>query len=106
MIDPALRNWARHQRSKVPGAGDLGSAPEVVADALALSSSPKADSGREGEMHNQHVGLTGVLAEQRMTERRAQADQARLGSSPRPSRRRRQRVTRRWWRLARWPVGA
>jgi hypothetical protein len=57
-------------------------------------------------MHNQHVGLTGVLAEQRTTEWREQADQARLGSGARRPRRRRQRVARRWWRLARWPVGA
>jgi hypothetical protein len=57
-------------------------------------------------MHNQHAGLTGVLAEQRMTERREQADQQRLLGSVRPPRRCRQRASRRWWQLARWPVGA
>jgi hypothetical protein len=57
-------------------------------------------------MHNQHAGPTGVLAEQRMTERREQVDQQRLLGSVRPPRRRRQRATRRWWQLARWPVGA
>ena len=43
------------------------------ADTLALSSGPKAVIGREGKMHNQHAGLTGVLAEQRMTEHQQQA---------------------------------
>jgi predicted acyl esterase len=57
-------------------------------------------------MHNLHAGLTGVLAEQRMTERHQQAAHERLLRSARPPRRRRQRVTRRWWQLARWPVGA
>jgi hypothetical protein len=89
----------------VAGAGDLGSAPEVVADALALPSDSRSYEDGRDIMHNQHVGLTGVLAEQRMTERREQADQQRLRSA-RPPRRRRQRVRRRWWQLARWPVGA
>jgi hypothetical protein len=62
--------------------------------------------GREDIMHNLHAGLTGVLAEQRMTERREQADQERLLRSARPPRRRRQQATRRWWQLARWPVSA
>jgi hypothetical protein len=57
-------------------------------------------------MHNLHAGLTQVLAEQRMTERREQAAQERLLGSARTPRRRRQRVTRRWWQLARWPVSA
>jgi hypothetical protein len=77
----------------------------VMADALALLSSPEAVIGREGKMHNQHAGLTGVLAEQRMTERRQQADQERLMGSTRQPRRRRRRVRRRWWQVARWPVG-
>jgi predicted acyl esterase len=57
-------------------------------------------------MHNLHAGLTGMLAEQRMTERQEQADQERLLRSARPPRRRRQQATRRWWQLARWPVSA
>jgi len=56
-------------------------------------------------MHNQYAGLTQVLTDQRMTERRQAADE-RLVSSARQPRRRRQRVTRRWWQVARWPVGA
>ena len=57
-------------------------------------------------MHNQHAGLTGVLAEARMTERREQAAHGRVVGSARPPRRRRQRATRRWWRLVRRPVRA
>jgi hypothetical protein len=56
-------------------------------------------------MQNQYAGLTGMLAEQRMTERRQQADQERLVGSTRQPRRRRHRVRRRWWQVARWPVG-
>jgi hypothetical protein len=76
----------------------------VKADTLALSSSPKADSGREGKMHNQHAGLTGVLAEQRMTERHQQATHEQLLRSARLPRRR-QQATRRWWQLVLRPVG-
>jgi hypothetical protein len=57
-------------------------------------------------MHNQYAGLTQVLTDQRMTERRRQAADERLVRSARQPRRRRQRVTRRWWQVARWPVGA
>ena len=58
-------------------------------------------------MHNQHVGFSGVLAEQRISERQQQATYERLVRSARPPRRRRrQRATRRWWLVARWPVGA
>jgi hypothetical protein len=57
-------------------------------------------------MHNQYAGLTQVLADQRMTERRPQAADERLVSGSRQPRRRRQRVMRRWWQVARWPVGA
>ena len=71
---------------RVVGPADLRSAPEAGADTLALSSSPKVDSGREGKMHNQHAGLTGVLSEQRITERQQQA-------------------TRRWWQLVLRPMG-
>jgi hypothetical protein len=89
---------------RVVGPVDLGSAPEVKADTLALSSSPKADSGREGKMHNQHAGLTGVLAEQRVTERHQQATHEQLLRSAR-SPRRRQQATRRWWQLVLRPMG-
>jgi len=50
-------------------------------------------------MHNQHPGLTGVLAEARMIERR-------LEGSARLPRRRRQQARRRWWRLVLRPVRA
>jgi hypothetical protein len=50
-------------------------------------------------MTNQHAGLSQLLAEQRITERRQQAAHARLRRGPRPpGRRRRSR-----WQLARWP---
>jgi hypothetical protein len=55
-------------------------------------------------MHNQHAGLSQLLATQRITERQEQATQARLAhSASRPRRRRRQSAARRWWQLARWP---
>jgi len=58
-------------------------------------------------MNNQHAGLSQVLAEQRITERREQAAQARLAGGTRPpGRRRRSRVARGWWQLARWPAVA
>ena len=88
------------------GPVDLGSAPEVRADTLALSSGPKAVIGREGKMHNQHAGLTGVLAEQRMTERQQQATRERVVRSARSPRRRRQQATGRWWRLVARPMSA
>jgi hypothetical protein len=40
-------------------------------------------------MHNQHTGLSQVLAEQRMTQRHQQAARQRLVREARPSRRRR-----------------
>jgi hypothetical protein len=52
-------------------------------------------------MHNQHAGLSQVLADQRITERHEQADQARLTDGARPPRRRR-RTDRRWWLAPRW----
>jgi hypothetical protein len=85
---------------------DLGSAPEVRADTLAVPSQSKAASGWEGKMHNQHAGFSGVLAEQRMTERQQQAAHQRLVASARPPRRRRQKATRRWWQLVLRPVSA
>jgi len=58
-------------------------------------------------MNNQHAGLSQALAEQRMTERRQQAAQARLAGGARPpGRRRRSRAARGWWQLARWPAAA
>jgi hypothetical protein len=55
-------------------------------------------------MHNHHAGLSQLLAEQRMTQRREQATCERLVRSARPPRRRPGRwAVRRWWRLARWP---
>jgi hypothetical protein len=57
-------------------------------------------------MHNQHAGLTGLLSEQRMTERHQEATHERLVRSARPPHRRRQRATRRWWQLVLRPMGA
>jgi hypothetical protein len=54
-------------------------------------------------MNNQHAGLSQVLAEQRMTERHAQAGHARLAGGAGPSRRRRRWVARGRWQLVRWP---
>jgi hypothetical protein len=55
-------------------------------------------------MTNQHAGLSQVLAEQRITQRREQAAHARLLRAARPPRRRRPWwPARGWWRLARWP---
>jgi hypothetical protein len=61
----------------------------------------------EGHMHNQHAGLSQVLADQHITQRRQQATQARLGRGTRPhGRRRRSRAAHGWWQLARWPAVA
>jgi hypothetical protein len=58
-------------------------------------------------MTNQHAGLSQILAEQRITERRQQAAHARLADGARPpSRRRRSGAARGWWQLARWPAAA
>jgi hypothetical protein len=57
-------------------------------------------------MHNQHAGLTGVLAEQRITEHQQQAAHERLVRSARSPRRRRQQATRRWWQLVLRPTSA
>jgi hypothetical protein len=54
-------------------------------------------------MNNQHAGLSQALAEQRITERREQATQARLAGGTRPPRRRKRWAARGWWQLARWP---
>jgi hypothetical protein len=51
-------------------------------------------------MHNQHAGLSQVLAEQRITERHQQAAQARLARDARPPRHKRWTV-RGWWQVAR-----
>jgi hypothetical protein len=52
-------------------------------------------------MHNLHAGLTGMLAEQHISQRREQAAQARLAHGAR--RRRRRWAVRGWWQPARWP---
>jgi hypothetical protein len=57
-------------------------------------------------MHNQHAGLTGVLAEQRRTECQQQATDERVVRSARSPRRRRQQATGRWWRLVARPMSA
>jgi hypothetical protein len=58
-------------------------------------------------MNNQHAGLSQVLADQHITQRRQQAAQARLSRGVRPPhRRRRSRAARGWWQLARWPAVA
>jgi hypothetical protein len=56
-------------------------------------------------MHNQHAGLSQLLATQRITDRHEQAAHARLVRGPRPPRGRWRRAAaaRRWWQLARWP---
>lgn len=55
-------------------------------------------------MHSQQVGLSQLLAEQRVSEQYEQAAQARLAGGPRPPRRQRRRwVARGWWRLAQSP---
>jgi hypothetical protein len=52
-------------------------------------------------MHNQHAGLSQVLAEQHISQWRRQAAHAQLARGARP--RRRSQVVRGWWQLARWP---
>jgi hypothetical protein len=55
-------------------------------------------------MHNQHAGLSQLLATQRITERQEQAAQARLAhSAGRPRHRRHRWLNRGWWQLVRWP---
>jgi hypothetical protein len=57
-------------------------------------------------MHNQHAGLSQLLATQRITERHEQAAQTRLAhSAGRPRRRRHRWLTRRWWQSGHWPGG-
>lgn len=57
-------------------------------------------------MYNQHGGLTGVLAEQRMTEHQQRATRERVVRRARSPRRRRQQATRRWWQLVARPMSA
>jgi hypothetical protein len=55
-------------------------------------------------MHNQHAGLSQLLADQRISHRHQQAAHARLAhTAGRPRRRRRRWLARRWWQLTRWP---
>jgi hypothetical protein len=58
-------------------------------------------------MHNQHAGLSQLLAEQRITQRHEQAAHARLAhDARRPRHRRHWWLARGWWQLARWPAVA
>jgi hypothetical protein len=57
-------------------------------------------------MNNQHAGLSQVLAEQRISQRRHQAAEARLVRGAGLPRRRRRRAAHGWWQLARWPAVA
>jgi hypothetical protein len=54
-------------------------------------------------MHNQHAGLSELLAEQRMSYRHEQAARARLARGAGRPRRRRRWLVGRWWQLARPP---
>jgi hypothetical protein len=54
-------------------------------------------------MHNQHAGLSEVLAAQRMSYRHEQAARARLAHGADRPGRRLQWLARRWWQLARRP---
>jgi hypothetical protein len=55
-------------------------------------------------MSNQHAGLSQVLAEQHISQRREQAAHALLAHGARPPRRRhRTWAVRGWWQPARWP---
>jgi hypothetical protein len=56
-------------------------------------------------MHNQHAGLSQLLATQRITERQ-EAARARLQGAGRPRRRRHRWLARGWWQLVRWPGAA
>jgi hypothetical protein len=58
-------------------------------------------------MHNQHAGLSQLLAEQRITQRYEQAAHARLAhDARRPRHRRHWWLARGWSQLARWPAVA
>jgi hypothetical protein len=59
-------------------------------------------------MHNQHSGLSQLLATQHSSEHHEHAAQARLvrGARPPRGRRRRAAAARRWWQLTRWPAVA
>jgi hypothetical protein len=52
-------------------------------------------------MHNQHAGLSQMLAEQHISQRRKRATQARLAHGARQ--RRRRRAVPGWWQPAWWP---
>jgi hypothetical protein len=59
-------------------------------------------------MHNQHIGLSQLLATQRSSDHHDQAALVQLVRSARSPRGRRRRaaVARHWWQLARWPAVA
>jgi hypothetical protein len=54
-------------------------------------------------MHNQHAGLSQLLADQHITDRHDEAAHARQVRAARPPRRRRRWTVRGWWQLARRP---
>ena len=57
-------------------------------------------------MHNQHAGLSQLLAQQHIQDLQEQAAQGRLADAEgRPRRWRHRWATRRWWELVRWPGG-
>ena len=96
---------------KVPDSGDTPQrhselASDDQSSTRSLEQTGRA-TGKGRDMNNQHAGLSQVLAEQHITQRRQQAAQARLGRGSRPpGRRLRSRVARGWWQLARWPAVA
>jgi hypothetical protein len=57
-------------------------------------------------MHNQHAGLSQLLAYQHIEDLHEQAAQDRLADAEGRPRRRRQRWAARWWQLARWPAAS
>ena len=58
-------------------------------------------------MHNQHAGLSQLVAHQHIQDLQERAAQSRLADGGGRSRRQRHRWSaRRWWRLARWPAAA
>jgi hypothetical protein len=96
---------ACHGRGAILLAEGIGPAPLSAGHSGLKQAGLSRRKGRD--MNNQHAGLSQVLADQRITERRQQAAQARLAGGARPPRRRRRwRVVHRWWQPARWPAAA
>jgi hypothetical protein len=77
----------------------------ILGQPTAINAAELQERGRT--MHNQHAGLSQTVADQRIAERRKEADHARLASGVRPPRRSRRWTERIRWRLApRWLSGA